>query len=137
MAAAFLIFWSWSRLILTSTSATRSTTATASRSTSTLDTEVAAAAPLEWRTAAYIPFQITDRGWLTHLQLVDRWAPGPAPASRAGQATKYLAWGWWQMMAVVDCSGWSWNPSETSTPMRSAPSSSTTLALSSSSGQAG
>ena len=53
------------------------------------------------------------------------------------QATKYFACGWWQMMAVVDCSGWSWNPSLTSTPMRSAPSRSTTLALSSSLGQAG
>ncbi len=28
-------------------------------------------------------------------------------AALVAQATKYLAWGWWQMMAVVDCSGWS------------------------------
>ena len=74
---------------------------------------------------------------------LDRLGYGRRPAIAVGrgrpvpQATKYLAWGWWQMMAVVDCSGWSWKPSLTSTPMRSAPSSSTTLALSSRSGQAG
>ena len=55
----------------------------------------------------------------------------------ADQATKYLAWGWLQMMASVVCSGWSWKPSLTVTPMRSPPRSSTTLALSSRSGQAG
>ena len=53
------------------------------------------------------------------------------------QATKYLASGWWQMMASVVCSGFSWNPSVTVTPMRSPPSNSTTLALSERSGQAG
>ena len=52
-------------------------------------------------------------------------------------ATKYFASGWWQMMASVVCSGCSWNPSLTVTPMRSPPSSSTTLALSVRSGQAG
>jgi hypothetical protein len=79
------------------------------------------------------------RRWRTGADREDRstplWVPGPGQP--VGQATKYLAWGWWQMMAVVDCSGWSWKPSLTSTPMRSAPSSSTTLALSSSRGQAG
>ena len=53
------------------------------------------------------------------------------------QATKYLAWGWWQTIAVVVCSGSSWKPSLTSTPMRPPSRSSTTLALSSRSGQAG
>ena len=72
--------------------------------------------------------------------------PARAPATLAGparsgprrpHATKYLASGWWQMMASVVCSGLSWNPSLTVTPMRSPPSSSTTLALSVRSGQAG
>ena len=49
--------------------------------------------------------------------------PRVLPSCRTAQATKYLAWGWWQMMASVVCSGCSWNPSETVTPMRSAPSS--------------
>ena len=95
---------------------------------------------------ADIPDNSTDRELLTHLQF--GWhrqggseAHGSGPASDASprepQAMKYLAFGWWQMMAVVDCSGWSWNPSLTSTPIRSAPSSSTTLALSSNAGQAG
>ncbi len=53
------------------------------------------------------------------------------------QATKYFAWGWWQMIASVVCSGWSWKPSETSTPMREASRSSATLALSIRSGHAG
>ena len=58
--------------------------------------------------------------------------------SRSGPyATKYLAWGWGLMMASVVCSGCIWNPSLTVTPMRCASRSSTTLALSSRSGQAG
>ena len=60
-----------------------------------------------------------------------------ARAPARSHATKYLASGWWQMMASVVCSGFSWNPSLTVTPMRSPPSSSTTLALSARSGQAG
>ena len=64
-------------------------------------------------------------------------AAGPRPGPAGPHATKYLASGWWQMMASVVCSGFSWNPSVTVTPMRSPPSSSTTLALSVRSGQAG
>ena len=66
--------------------------------------------------------------------------PPPADPRRSrarAHATKYLASGWWQMMASVVCSGFSWNPSLTVTPMRSPPSSSTTFALSVRSGQAG
>ena len=62
---------------------------------------------------------------------------GPGAGPRRHHATKYLASGWWQMMASVVCSGSSWKPSLTVTPMRSPPSSSTTLALSVRSGQAG
>jgi len=56
-----------------------------------------------------------------------------------GQATKYLAWGWWQMMAEVVCSGWYWKPvsAPTSTPIRDASSSEATVRLSSRAGQAG
>ena len=53
------------------------------------------------------------------------------------RALKYLASGWWTMMAEVDCSGWSWNSSESSTPMRSGRRSSNSLVCSSRSGQAG
>ena len=60
-----------------------------------------------------------------------------AGGGRDAQATKYLAAGWWQMMASVVCSGSIWNPSLTVTPMRSPPRSSTTFSLSVSSGQAG
>ena len=67
----------------------------------------------------------------------DRTVPGPPRGPCHAHATKYLASGWWQMMASVVCSGLSWNPSLTVTPMRSPPSSSTTLALSVRSGQAG
>ena len=54
------------------------------------------------------------------------------------RTTKYLAWGWWQTMAAVVCSGWNCQDvsSLTSTPMRSAPTSSAHLALSSRSGHA-
>jgi Glycosyltransferase len=34
-----------------------------------------------------------------------------------GQATKYLAWGWWTTRAEVDCSGSSWKPLVRRTPM--------------------
>ena len=60
-----------------------------------------------------------------------------APTGADPHATKYLASGWWQMMASVVCSGFSWKPSLTVTPMRSPPSSSTTLALSSDPGRPG
>lgn len=59
---------------------------------------------------------------------------------RQGQrATKYLARGWWQIRADVVCSGWYCQlvSSLQVTPMRSAPSSSATFALSSRSGHAG
>ena len=57
----------------------------------------------------------------------------------AQRATKYLACGWWQMIADVVCSGWYCQPvsSLTSMPSRSASSSSATVALSSRSGHAG
>ena len=76
-------------------------------------------------------------------------APRPAPgvlgratlirstARPDGQATKYFAWGWWHTIASVVCSGCSWNPSETVTPIRSASSSAATVALSVRSGHAG
>src|SRR4029077_18380320 len=55
------------------------------------------------------------------------------------RATKYLARGWWQIRAEVVCSGWYWKPvsSDTSSPMRSPPSRSHTVTLSSRSGHAG
>ena len=64
---------------------------------------------------------------------------GPAPAASDQRATKYLALGWWRMIAEVVCSGWYWKPvsSLTSMPMRPASSSSATFSLSSRSGQAG
>lgn len=66
---------------------------------------------------------------------------GGGPARRAAaypaqRALKYFASGWWMTMASVDCSGWSWNSSESWTPMRSGSSSSAILARSSRSGQA-
>ena len=65
--------------------------------------------------------------------------PERRPAAPGQRATKYLARGWWQMIADVVCSGWYCQPvsSLTSMPSRSAPSSSATVALSSRSGQAG
>ena len=51
-------------------------------------------------------------------------------------ALKYVASGWCSTSASVDCSGCSWNSSESFTPMRSGSSSSTSLARSSRSGQA-
>ena len=60
------------------------------------------------------------------------------PASGPGnQVLKYLASGWCVMMASVDCSGASWNSSDSVTPIRPGSSSRITLALSSRSGQAG
>ncbi len=52
-------------------------------------------------------------------------------------ALKYLASGWWTMIALVDCSGCSWNSSDSSTPMRSGSSRSMSLTCCSRSGQAG
>lgn len=104
---------------------------------------VTAITPDEKKAASCIASNGSDRPLLTHLfGEVRAWAPtwdeSHLGASGGGnQATKYLALGWWQMMAVVDCSGWSWNPSLTSTPMRSPSSIRTTVALSSRSGQAG
>src|SRR5699024_6563463 len=49
---------------------------------------------------------------------------------------KYLASGWWATIASVDCSGWSWNSSDSLTPIRSASSRSTILARSSRFGHA-
>jgi hypothetical protein len=59
------------------------------------------------------------------------------PAATVHLALKYLASGWWTMIAEVDCSGWSWNSSDSSTPIRSGRSSSNSLVCSSRSGQAG
>lgn len=53
------------------------------------------------------------------------------------QTEKYLAWGWWTTMALVDCSGWSWSSSAISMPMRSAPSNASSLCWSARLGQAG
>ena len=110
----------------------------------TVTVTVTAIRPDEKTAASFIPSNGSDRPSLTHLFRVLRaWVLelGRGPSRRwrpsGTQATKYLALGWWQMMAVVDCSGWSWNPSLTSTPMRSASSIRTTVALSSRSGQAG
>ena len=70
-----------------------------------------------------------------------RQPPLVSPARRPDleRATKYLAWGWWQMIAEVVCSGWYCQPvsSLTSMPMRPASRSAATVALSSRSGQAG
>ncbi len=72
-------------------------------------------------------------------------APDPVRATGRGgspgrqRAMKYLACGWWQMIAEVVCSGWYCQPvsSDTSMPRRSASSSRATVALSSRSGHAG
>ena len=52
-------------------------------------------------------------------------------------ALKYLASGWCTISAEVDCSGCSWNSSDSSTPMRDGSSRSTSTACISTSGQAG
>ena len=65
-----------------------------------------------------------------------RWPP-KADSAAPHPALKYLASGWWAMIASVDCSGCSWNSSDSSTPIRSGFSSSTIFARSSRSGQAG
>ncbi len=64
--------------------------------------------------------------------------PNEANAAQRGhyRALKYLASGWWITIASVDCSGCSWNSSESTTPIRSGFSRSAILARSSSSGQA-
>ncbi len=58
------------------------------------------------------PPKFTDQELLTHLFLAcSGVGQGAGTTGRRlgarGQAMKYLALGWWQMMAVVDCSGWS------------------------------
>src|SRR5690606_14279109 len=60
-----------------------------------------------------------------------------APAAQ--RATKYLARGWWQMIAEVVCSGWYWNDVSSlhSTPMRLASRSWAIVSFPSRSGQAG
>src|SRR5436190_436924 len=75
------------------------------------------------------------------------WQPSSPPPSapalgnrvtnRGHLALKYAASGWWTMIASVDCSGSSWNSSDSATPIRPASSSLTTWARSSRSGQAG
>ena len=74
--------------------------------------------------------------------LIDRVVAARRPRegrSREGRhvALKYLASGWCTTRASVDCSGCSCSSSESSTPMRSGRSRATSLARSSSSGQAG
>jgi hypothetical protein len=120
----------------------KTTTTTTAASSSWVELTVVAESPDRRMKGAGIPSNFTDRELLTHplfSVVPETGGRGSAVDRRCphGQAMKYLAFGWWQMMAVVDCSGWSWNPSLTSTPMRSAPSSWTTLALSSRAGQAG
>ena len=63
----------------------------------------------------------------TRLQRLLAWASGE----------KYFASGWMVISASVDCSGTSWNSSDSATPIRSGRSSRITLARSSRSGQAG
>src|SRR5690606_41747989 len=60
-----------------------------------------------------------------------------APAAQ--RATKYLARGWWQMIAEVVCSGWYWNDVSSlhSTPMRLASRIWAIVSFPSRSGQAG
>ncbi len=62
---------------------------------------------------------------------------GGAALGGAHRALKYFASGWWTMIADVDCSGCSWNSSESSTPIRPGARSSTSLVWSSKSGHAG
>lgn len=50
---------------------------------------------------------------------------------------KYFACGWWTISALVDCSGTSWNSSDSSTPMRAGSSSSNSCTWPSRSGHAG
>lgn len=54
-------------------------------------------------------------------------------------ATKYLAWGWWNTIATVDCSGWNWNPVDSShwIPICAASSSLAVCSLPARSGHAG
>jgi hypothetical protein len=62
---------------------------------------------------------------------------GQAAAAQPHRAAKYFASGWCAMIADVDCSGVSWNSSDSSTPMRPHSSRSCTLLWSSTSGHAG
>ena len=57
--------------------------------------------------------------------------------ARAHVALKYFASGWWTIRADVDCSGCSWNSSDSSTPIRDGSRRSTSTACISTSGQAG
>ena len=62
----------------------------------------------------------------------------PGFQTARGTATlKYFACGWWTTMAVVRCSGSSWNCSLSASPIRSGSSSSNSFAWSSRSGHAG
>src|SRR6185437_4780926 len=71
------------------------------------------------------------------LQDVARPVSAGATEKGAHQVLKYFASGWCTISASVDCSGASWNSSDSVTPIRSASSNRITLALSSRSGQAG
>ena len=77
--------------------------------------------------------------WPVNCSLTTQYAGGQERLTGAvpQPRMKYLASGWWTTMAEVDCSGWSWNSSETVTPMRPISSSSATFTWSSRSGQAG
>ncbi len=84
---------------------------------------------------------------VTRPELVEGQDGGPSTGSgheydrlrtRYGQrALKYFASGWWTIMASVDCSGCSCSSSDSSTPIRSGRSRSTSFTRSSRSGQAG
>ena len=75
----------------------------------------------------------TRRGWPREWQLpVTKKSPTPTQ-----RALKYFASGWCTISASVDCSGCSCSSSDSSTPIRSGFSRSTSLARSSRSGQAG
>lgn len=40
--------------------------------------------------------------------IAQAWLVLMVTAQGQARAMKYLAWGWWQMMAEVVCSGWYW-----------------------------
>ncbi len=63
--------------------------------------------------------------------------PGSGDPASGDHTEKYRASGWWKTNASVDCSGCSCSSSDSSTPIRSGLSSSTTLRRSSMFGQAG
>ena len=60
----------------------------------------------------------------------------PSAVGAPYRALTSFASGWWMTMASVDCSGWSWNSSESSTPIRPGSRRSAILARSSRLGQA-